>query len=195
LLTLWTLSTKGQDFFIQIWNYHFDRSISPLQNKGTEQLKFTPMEISEQQIADKVIARLLENDLEVFKAMISKTQTSKSTNSAEPKPEGTKIKERIMELVNRKLSKTKPNSEHLIYKTDFEISGLSDILYNIASILKICIMALENADSGYDTKVLQFHTTIQNSLDLVLQLLPFEEVDCLEEIIEVYILPNETKGK
>lgn len=153
------------------------------------------MELSEQQIADKVIARLLENDLEVFKAMISKTQTSKSTNSAEPKPEGTKIKERIMELVNRKLSKTKPNSEHLIYKTDFEISGLSDILYNIASILKICIMALENADSGYDTKVLQFHTTIQNSLDLVLQLLPFEEVDCLEEIIEVYILPNETKGK
>src|SRR5690606_2359634 len=91
LLTLWTLSTKGLDFFIQIWNYHFDRSISTLQNKGTEQLKFTPMELSEQQIADKVIARLLENELEVFKAMIAKTQTSNSTNSPEPKPEDTKI--------------------------------------------------------------------------------------------------------
>src|SRR5690606_14230720 len=99
-----------------------------------------PMELSEQQIADKVIARLLENELEVFKAMIAKTQTSNSTNSPEPKPEDTKIMEKIMELVNRKLSKAKPVSDHLIYKANFEVSGLSDILYNIASILKICIM-------------------------------------------------------
>lgn len=56
-------------------------------------------------------------------------------------------------------------------------------------------MALENADPGNTTEVLKFHTTIQNSLDLVMQLLPFEEIECLEEIIELYILPNETLGK
>ena len=149
------------------------------------------MELSEQHIVDKVIARLIENDLEIFKTMISKAQTAKnSTNSAEPIPSHSKIKEKIAELVKRKLYKTKPNSDQLYYKTKFEVCGLSDILYNIASIIKISIMALENADIGDATTTLQFHTTIQNSLDLVLQLLPFEEVDCLEEIIELYILPN-----
>lgn len=43
-------------------------------------------------------------------------------------------------------------------------------------------MALENSNTGNDTKVIQFDTTIQNSLDLVLLLLPFEEVDCWKEI-------------
>lgn len=145
------------------------------------------MEPSEQNIVDKVIARFLENDLEIIKTMISKVQTSNSTNSI---TDHSKIKEKITDLVKRKLYKPKPNSDQLYYKTKFEVCGLSDILYNIASIIKISIMALENADIGDATTTLQFHTTIQNSLDLVLQLLPFEEVDCLEEIIELYILPN-----
>lgn len=150
------------------------------------------MDPSEQNIVDMIIARLLENDLEIFKTMISQAKRSKSTNSEKPIPEHSKIKEKITELAKRKLYKSKPNSDQLYYKTEFEVCGLSDILYNIASILKISIMALENSDTGNATSVLQFHTNIQNSLDLVLQLLPFEEVDCLEEIIELYILSNQT---
>lgn len=153
------------------------------------------MEPSEQHNVDKVIARLSENDLEIFRTIISQAKRSKSTNSEKPIPKHSKIKEKITELAKRKLYKSKLNSDQLYYKTDLEVCGLSDILYNIASIIRISIMALENSYSGDDTQVLQFHTTIRNSLDLVLQLLPFDEVDCLEEIIEVYILPNETFGE
>lgn len=147
------------------------------------------MELSEQHIVDKVIARLIENDLEIFKVMISKAQTVKSTNSAEPIPENTKIKEKITELVNRKYSKPKPNSKGYDYKTKLRVNGPSDILHNIANILSMCIITLDSTDTGPNPNLPKF-INIQNSLDLILQLLPFEEIDCLEEIIELYILPN-----
>lgn len=110
------------------------------------------MELSEQHIIDKVIARLIENDLEIFKTMISKVQTAKSTNSEKAIPDHSKIKEKITELVKRKLYKTKSNSKQLYYKTDFKVSGLSDILNDIASIMKVCIIAIDNADTGYERK-------------------------------------------
>src|SRR5690606_9575129 len=126
----------------------------------------------------------------------SKAQTAKnSTNSADSIPDHSKIKEKITKLVKHKLYKTKPNSDQLYYKTDFKVSGLSDILNDIASIMKVCIIAIDNADTGYDTQLLQFHINIQNALEHVLQLLPFEEVECLEEIIEAYDLLNDTPGK
>ena len=128
--------------------------------------------------------------------MISKAQTSKNyTNPAEPVPDHSKIKEKIAKLVKRKLYKIGSNSDQLHYKTDFKIGDLSDILYNIASIMKVCIIAIDNADTGYNTQLLQFHINIQNALQHVLQLLPFEEVECLEGIIEAYDLPYDTAEK
>lgn len=90
-----------------------------------------------------------------FKTVISKAQTTKSTNSAGPIPNNSKIKEKIAELVKRKFYKTKSNSDQLFYKTNFMLSGLSDILYNIASFMKVCIIAIDNADTGYNTQLPQ----------------------------------------
>ncbi len=93
------------------------------------------MEQSEQHIIDWVIARLIEDDQETFKNLISQAQTTKSTNMENSVSKNFKIKKKIMELVKRKLYKPKLNSDQLYYKTDFKIVGLSDILNNIASII------------------------------------------------------------
>ncbi len=145
------------------------------------------MEPSEQHIVDKVIARLIENDLETFKNLISQAQTTKSTNMENSVSENFKIKEKITELVNRKYSKPKPNSKGYDYKAKLRVNGPSDILHNIANILSMCIITLDSTDTGPNPNLPKY-INIQYSLDLILQLLPFEEVECLEEIIEVYNL-------
>mgnify|MGYP001364195133 FL=1 len=61
--------------------------------------------------------------------------------------------------------------------------------------MKVCIIALEYADSSYGRLIPEPHVNIQTALEHILQLLPFEEVECLEEIIEEYILPYENQEK
>lgn len=64
------------------------------------------------------------------------------------------------------------------------VLGLSDILYDIAGIMKVCIIALEYADGRFNRLIPQPHVNIQTALEHILQLLPFEEMECLEEIIK-----------
>ena len=101
------------------------------------------------------------------------------------------IKAKINELVNKKLYELSPDSDKYYYKTNFMVLGLSDILYDIAGIMKVCIIALEHADSRFNRLIPQPHVNIQTALEHILQLLPFEEMECLEEIIKENELPYE----
>jgi hypothetical protein len=58
----------------------------------------------------------------------------------------------------------------------------------------MCIITLDSTDTGPNPNLPKF-INIQNSLELVLQLLPFEELECLEEIIGAYDLPYDTPEK
>src|SRR5690606_9094677 len=101
------------------------------------------------------------------------------------------IKAKINELVNIKLCRLSPDSDKYYYKTNFMVHELSDILYDIAGIMKVCIIALEHADSRFNRLIPQPHVNIQTALEHILQLLPFEEMECLEEIIKENGLPYE----
>ncbi|MGS2740179.1 hypothetical protein [Sinomicrobium sp. M5D2P17] len=49
--------------------------------------------------------------------------------------------------------------------------------------MKVCIIALEYADGKFSDLIPQSHINIQTALEHALQLLPFEEIECLEEHI------------
>ena len=109
--------------------------------------------------------------------------SSKKDAPKEPKDDDL-IKAKINELVNIKLCRLSPDSDKYYYKTNFMVHELSDILYDIAGIMKVCIIALEHADSRFNRLIPQPHVNIQTALEHILQLLPFEEMECLEEIIK-----------
>lgn len=94
-----------------------------------------------------------------------------------------KIRDKIQKLLKRKEYMLKPGSNEFYYKANFLVSGPTDILYDIAGIMKVCIIALEHGDNSYGSLIPQPHANIQTTLEHILQLLPFEEVECLEKII------------
>lgn len=117
------------------------------------------------------------------------TLKTEITNGS-PKKDGL-ILEKINELVDRKMYRLSPSSDKYYYKTEFMVTGLADVLYDIAGIMKVCIIALEHADTGFSRLIPQPHVNIQTALEHILQLIPFEEMECLEEIIKENGLPYE----
>jgi len=69
-------------------------------------------------------------------------------------------------------------------------------LYNIAGIIKVCIIALENADTGFDTHLPNF-TLTYNCFGAYSAIAPVRGVECLEEIkrlmVYLMILPKKKK--
>lgn len=128
-------------------------------------------------------------DDETLNTEIVNDSPKKDTHK-EPKDDDL-IKAKINELINIKLCRLSPDSDKYYYKTNFMVHELSDILYDIAGIMKVCIIALEHADSRFNRLIPQPHVNIQTALEHILQLLPFEEMECLEEIIKDNGLPYE----
>ncbi|MBC9798283.1 hypothetical protein [Sinomicrobium weinanense] len=139
-----------------------------------------------------IIGDLYREKLEDCKGKTSQPASTKEKSVISPSwspQDNLKIKERIERLMEMKLHKLSPNSDKLYYKTDFLVNGPADMLYDIAGIMKACIIALEYADGRFNSLIPQPHINIQTALKHALQLLPFEEVECLEKIIEEYMMP------
>ena len=103
------------------------------------------------------------------------------------------IKAKINELIHKKQYKISPNAAESFYKTEFMITGLTDVLYDIADIMKVCIIALGYADSYFNKLIPQPNINVRTALEHILQLLPFDEMECLEEIIKENGLPYENE--
>ncbi|MGS2739976.1 HEPN domain-containing protein [Sinomicrobium sp. M5D2P17] len=116
-----------------------------------------------------------------------KEMEKKEENPATPLKGNNEIRKKIQRLAEMKLEKLSPNSDKLYYKTDFLVNGPADVLYDVAGIMKVCIIALEYADGKFSDLIPQPHINIQTALEHALQLLPFEEIECLEEILEEHI--------
>jgi len=152
------------------------KSIKLLQNKLNKMLKIVENEFEKRYAYCK----------EHVESVSTKKETLSDKITANPR-----IKYKVQEFFNRKLYKLEPGSEKLYYKAEFKINGIADLLYDIAGIMKVCIVALEYADSSYGRLIPQPHINVQTALEHILQLLPFEEVETLEEIINNYNIESD----
>lgn len=124
---------------------------------------------------------LLRSQLKAAILNYEKQDKSKSKSVKKTNKEYRKIREDLQNLVNRRTMDLRPGHHKTYYKAAFKIEGAADILYHISGMLKVCVMALENEHTN------QFpnpNLNIQTTLEHILQLLPFEEVECLERIIK-----------
>lgn len=101
--------------------------------------------------------------------------------SAEPE-----IRDKIEQIMNRKLRPLGTHPQKWYYKAEFRVNGVADILYDVAGMLKVCIAALDYGDSMEHKLIPQPQVNVQTTLEHILQLLPLEEIEMLEEIINSY---------
>ena len=81
-------------------------------------------------------------------------------------------------------------SKNLAKKRDalqLNLSGYSDVMFLIADITKVCMLALDNESSC--TRIPEPSTNIRGILGIILDLLPYEEADLLDMIREAVLQP------
>jgi len=69
------------------------------------------------------------------------------------------------------------------------LSGYSDVMYLIADIVKVCILALEGDTSC--NRIPEPTTNISGVLGIILDLVPYEEADLLDHLREAVLQPTE----
>lgn len=67
------------------------------------------------------------------------------------------------------------------------LSGYSDVMFLIADIVKVCILALEGETSC--KRIPEPTTNISGVLGIILDLIPYEEADLLDHIREAVLQP------
>ena len=69
------------------------------------------------------------------------------------------------------------------------LSGYSDVMFLVADIVKVCILALEGDTSC--NRIPEPTTNISGVLGIILDLVPYEEADLLDHLREAVLQPTE----
>ncbi|MGS2762411.1 HEPN domain-containing protein [Sinomicrobium sp. M5D2P9] len=96
----------------------------------------------------------------------------------------TGITDRLKRLAKRNYQKIGKNPGRLWYKADIFIYGPADILYTVSSMLKVCVIASAYADGSFSPQIPQPNVNIQQTLELAIQLLPHDEMELFENLVE-----------
>lgn len=73
---------------------------------------------------------------------------------------------------------------------ELTLSGYSDVMYLIADIVKVCLLALEGAEMENCSRIAEPNTNISGVLGIVLELLPYEEMDLIDKIRAAVLEPQ-----
>ncbi|MCL6265084.1 hypothetical protein [Flagellimonas myxillae] len=68
--------------------------------------------------------------------------------------------------------------------TRLRVKGYRDLLFKLESLLNICILALDNSNSGNHQDILEPDEHIKAVLEVAAQLIPFEEAEFLDTVRE-----------
>lgn len=76
---------------------------------------------------------------------------------------------------------------------ELNLSGYSDVMYLIADIVKVSILALEG-ETSYE-RIPEPVTNICGVLGIILDLIPYEEADILDALRQAVLIPSEEQEK
>jgi hypothetical protein len=76
---------------------------------------------------------------------------------------------------------------------ELNLSGYSDVMYLIADIVKVSILALDG-DHSYE-RIPEPVINICGVLGIILDLIPYEEADILDALRQAVLIPSEEAGK
>lgn len=93
--------------------------------------------------------------------------------------------EKLKNLIQEKIV-IRNDGKQTGYLLNLEVRGITDVLFTISGILKVCILACNYAEGRYSRNIPQPNINIQTALEHIFELLPFEEMECLDEILKNY---------
>ncbi|TQD39684.1 hypothetical protein [Haloflavibacter putidus] len=82
-----------------------------------------------------------------------------------------------------------PLNKHIRRFYELKVIPVEDSLKSFISVphlLKVCVLALEHTGTSFSKNIPQPYVNIQQTLEFALQLLLYEEVEFLEQLIEDY---------
>lgn len=68
--------------------------------------------------------------------------------------------------------------------TNVRFKGYRDLLFKVESLLNVCILALDNPNSGNHKDIVEPDVCILSVLEMAVQLIPHEEAEFLDEVRE-----------
>lgn len=68
--------------------------------------------------------------------------------------------------------------------TNLRFKGYRDLLFKVGSLLNVCILALDNPNSGNHKDIVEPDVCILSVLEMAVQLIPHEEAEFLDEVRE-----------
>jgi hypothetical protein len=86
-------------------------------------------------------------------------------------------------------------SQNISKKRDtiqLNLSGYSDVMFLIADIVKVCILALEVVQTENCSRIAEPCSNISGVLGIIIDLIPYEEADLLDHLRAAVLQPNET---
>lgn len=124
----------------------------------------------------KIVEGEFSKRYDYCKRSLESIATNKELSAAE-------IKKNLKQLVNSKYHKISARSSLSYYQTDILVEHPLENFYTLSSLLKVCILAIDNMDEYVSKTIPQPFVNIQHTMELVIQLLPYEEMEFLEQII------------
>lgn len=76
----------------------------------------------------------------------------------------------------------KKEKESLNYIISLEVSDYKDLLFTLADVIKVAIVALDSEENS-SKFIIDSRSNIKSLLEIALQLIPFQEAEILDEIL------------
>ncbi|HEX9980766.1 MAG TPA: hypothetical protein VGB50_09410 [Flavobacterium sp.] len=74
------------------------------------------------------------------------------------------------------------------------VGGYNDVMHYISSAIKVCILALEGQEISCSRHIPQPEVNISSVLEMLLNMIPYEECELLDELHDEFLNPQDDDG-
>lgn len=145
------------------------------------QISFAELEQLSQKLS--CLIAFVENEFTQRKEMCLPTPEPKTKTTPPPSP---KHKQELQALLQRHYEVLNRHTGTFYQRLAIPITEPFEHFLTLSHLIKVCILALEHPSDGFSKGIPQPYVNIQATLEFALQLLPYEEMEFLQELVETH---------
>ena len=129
---------------------------------------------------------LLETAEEEFLKRYAHCKNAMEKPSPPALPNEKEIEKNLRQLIRRQYKPLNKHTRRFYQHKTIAVEDPLESFLSVTHLLKVCVLALEHTGTSFSKTIPQPYVNIQQSLEFALQLLPYEEMEFLEQLIEDY---------
>ncbi len=129
---------------------------------------------------------LLETGEEEFLKRYAHCKNAMEKPSPPAPPNKEEIEKNLRQLIRRQYEPLNKHTRRFYQHKAIPVEDPLESFLSVTHLLKVCVLALEHTGTSFSKTIPQPYVNIQQSLEFALQLLPYEEMEFLEQLIEDY---------